>query len=211
MKDLSKFAAVKQALEKVVQESDVNNGTQGLELLAHFWSQENVFDQTRQDIQTNMAKAVLAGSLELVKQYQDELAKLPKPKIVMLWKLITPIARLEGTMIRHDGQKPYKISMENVTMLYIPEDAVKAGLLTYEETDQRETDMQGREAIVVKLKLVKGIIDVAAPVQDRFGKEVRPKRAFVTIISYRAMQIAGQIMGREKAEVRKRYGFDEQI
>jgi len=211
MEDLSKFTRVKEAFEQVVQESDVNNGTQGLELLAHFWSQENVFDQKRQDIQTNMAKAVLAGSVELVKQYQEELAKLPKPKIVMLWKLITPIARLEGTMIRHDGDKPFKISMENVQMLYIPEDSVKAGLLTYEETEDKGVDMQGREATIVKLKLVKGIIDVAAPVKDRFDKEVRPKRAFVTIISYRAMQIAGQIMGRQKADARKRYGFDEQV
>lgn len=212
MEDLSKFTKVKEALEQVVQESDVNNGTNGIELLAHFWSQENVYDEKRQKLQTDIAKAVLAGNLDSVKLFQEELAKLPKPKIVMLWKLLTPIPRLQGTMIRHDGDKPHTISMDNVSILYIPEDSVKAGLFQYEkvEPEQFEKDMQGRDAQVLKLKLVKGIIDVAAPVQDRTGKEVRPKRAFATIISYRAMQIAGQIMGREQADKRKRYGFDEQ-
>lgn len=210
MKDLSKFKQVQEALKQVVAESDVNNGTQGQEFLAHFWSQENVFDQARQDIQMKMAQAVIGGQLDVVKQLQEQLNILPKPKIVMLWKLLTPIPRLQGTMIRHDGDKQFKLQMENVTILYIPEDAVHLGLLEYEETEEIAKDMQGRDATVVKLRLKKGIIDVAAPILGRGDKEIRGKRAFVTPISYRAMQISGEVLSRERTNKRRRYGFDEQ-
>lgn len=210
MKDLSKFNVVKQALEQIVAESDVNNGTHGAELLAYFWQQEYIYDEKRQTLQNMLAKAVLGSDLELVKAYQKDLEKLPKPKIVMEFKLKTPIPRLQGTKVITDGEKTFKIHMENVTSLFIPEDAVKLGLLEYEETKDTAKDAQGRETTIIKLHIKKGLIDVAAPVVDRFDRVLRPKRAYVTAISYGAMQTAGRLMNQERMNKRRRTGFDEQ-
>lgn len=210
MKDLSMFNSVKQALEQVVAESDVNNGTQGITLIAHFWSQEYVFDEKRENLRTEIARAVLQSRLEDVKKLQSEMDALPKPKIVMEFKLLEPIARLQGTKIISDGEKTYKISMENVTSLYVPEDAVHLGLLEYEETDTVLKDSMGRDSQVINLRIKKGIIDVAAAVLDRNDKMVRNKRAYVTAISYSAMQVAGRLMNNERMAKRRRYGFDEQ-
>jgi hypothetical protein len=210
MKDLSKFAVVKQALEQIVAESDVNNGTQGAELLAHFWQQEYIYDETRDKLRNEIAKAVLQSRLDDVKKYQDEINKLPKPKIVMEFKLLTPIPRLQGTKVITDGEKTFKIHMENVSSIFVPEDAVKLGLLEYEETKDVARDAQGRETTVIKLRIKKGLIDVAAPIVDRFDKVLRPKRAYVTAISYGAMQTAGRLMNQEKQNKRRRTGFDEQ-
>lgn len=210
MKDLSKFESVKKALEQVVAESDVNNGTQGLTLLAHFWEQEYVFDQTRQDLQTKIAQKLLSGTVEGVKELQKQLEGLSKPKIVMEFKLMEPIKRIQGTKILHDGESTYKISMENVTNIFIPEDAVALGLLEYEETEDVMRDSQGRETTVIKLHIKKGLIDVAAPILGKNEKVMRPKRAYVTAISYRAMQIAGELMNKERLGKRRRYGFDQE-
>lgn len=210
MKDLSKFQTVKQALEQVVSASDVNNGTQGVTLVAHYWQHESIFDRKRQDLQTLLAKAVLTGQLEDVKTHQKELEKLPKSKIVMEFRLLEPIPRIQGTKVMHDGEKTYKISMENVTSLFVPEDAVHLGLLEYEETADKMTDAQGKEATVIKLHIKKGIIDVAAPITDNLGKIMRPKRAYVTAISYHAMQIAGRVMNNEKNNKRRMYGFEQE-
>lgn len=210
MKDLSKFESVKKALEQVVSESDVNNGTSGIELLAHYWSQENVWDKERNSLQTEIAQKLLSNDITDVKALQDKLLKLPKSKIVMEFRLLQPIPRIQGTKIVTDGDKTFKINMENVTMLYVPEDSVKLGLLEYEETGDKATDSMGRETDIIKLHIKKGLIDIAAPVLDRFDRVIRPKRAYVTAISYKAMQVAGELMNRNRLKTKRRYGFDQE-
>ena len=211
MKDLSKFQVVKEALDKIVAESDVNNGTQGVDFLCHFWQQESAFDEKRQAAQMELTRHILEGSLDKVKEAQKLMENLPKPKIVMEFRLLQPIPRLQGTKVITDGDKTYKISMDNVMSLFIPEDAVKLGLLEYEETENKARDAQGRETTIIKLRLKKGIVDVAAPRLDRNDKVIVPKRAYVTAISYGAMQIAGRMLNQEKQAKRRRTGFDEQI
>jgi hypothetical protein len=210
MKDLSKFAVVKQALEQVIAQSDTNNGTTGAELLAHFWQNDYVFDEKRQAAQTALAKAVLEHRIDDAKKLQKELESLDRPKIVMEFRILTPIPRIQGTKVITDGERTFKISMENVTSLFIPEDAVKLGLLEYEETEEVVKDAQGRDTTVIKLHIKKGLIDVAAPVVDRYGRVLRPKRAYVTAVSYGAMQVAGRVMRNEQNAKRKRTGFEEQ-
>lgn len=210
MKDLSKFESVKNALEQVVSESDVNNGTTNVDFLCYYWDNEFMFDQKRQDIQVDMARKQLAGDIEAVKKLQKEFAALDKPKIMMEFRLVKPIPKLLGTKIISDGDKTYKITMENVTSLFIPEDAVKLGLLEYEDTTEIVKDARNNDTPIIKLRLKKGLIDVAAPIQDRFGRQIRPKRAIVTATSYRSMQIAGEMLSRERLAKRRRYGFDEQ-
>jgi hypothetical protein len=211
MKDLKQFTAVKQALEKIVSESDVNNGTSGMTLMAHFWQQEYVYDKARQDIQTEIAKMMLQGMKEgadAVKKKQAELEKLPKPKIVMEFKLLQAIPLIRGTKVIHDGDNHRTISMENITSLFVPEDAVHLGLLQYEETEDVLKDAQGRDTTVIKLHLKKGLIDIAAPIVSANDKVLRPKRAYVTAISYKAMQTAGELMYRERNKTRRTVGFD---
>jgi hypothetical protein len=210
MQPLSNFPTVVEALKQVVAESDVNNGTQGVELMAHFWQQEYVYDEARETIRTDIAKAILQNRLDEVPALQAKLEALERPKVVMEFKLLTPIPRINGTKVMYDGQKTYKLTMEHVTSLFISEDVVKLGLLEYEETEDMAKDAQGRDAKVIKLRLKKGIIDLTAPIRDRKGAEIRPKRAYVTAISYAAMQVAGKIMYNEQLNKRRLYGYDEQ-
>lgn len=209
MKDLLKFDSVKKALDAVVAENDVDNGTSGIEFLAHFWEQENIWDGKRHELQTAVAAAWITGDLRLIKEKQTELEKLEKPKIIMAWKLIEPIPNIMGTKILRKDGKSFRLSMKKVDIVYISEDAIKLGLLEYEETNELGQDSQLRDAKIIKIHLKKGIIDVAAPIVDRNGKELRPKRAYVTPISYRSMQVAGEVINRQANEERRRYGYEE--
>ena len=211
MKDLSRFAVVKSALESVVAESDVNNGTQGVDIMCHFWQSELIFDEKRQEIQKLLTRAILDSNLDKVKEHQMALEKLPKSKVMMEFRLLKPIPRIQGTKVITDGEKQYKIHMENVMTLFVPEDAVKLGLLEYEETDEKLIDAMGRETTIIKLRLKKGIIDVTAPRQDRFGKILVPKRAMVTALSFGAMQNAGKLLYNETVAKNRRFGFEEVI
>lgn len=209
MKSLSQFERVKKALEQVVSESDVTNGTNGLELIAHFWEHEMVSDKNRKDVETSIAKAVINGDLAAISELQKQLSAMPRAKINTVWRLLVPIPRIQGTKTLYDGNKSYQLSMDNVTTLYIPEDAIKLELLDYEETGDMAKDSNGKDTPIIKLIIKKGIIDIAAPITDRKGNVVRAKRAYVTPISYKAMQIAGRVINQEKIDKQKRFGFDE--
>ena len=168
------FDDVKTALSQVVADSDVNNGTLGMEFLAYSYSRESVYDKKKAENQTKMAKALLSGDLVAAENAQKLLENPEPTKVITIWRLVTPIKRIQGTKILHDGDKIY-----------------------------------GNKVKVLRMKIVKGLIDVAAPVLDRFDKEIMPKRAFVTPISYRAMQAAGELMSKERFAKKRRYGFDE--
>lgn len=208
MKSLNQFAQVKQALEQVVAESDVNNGTQGVIYTAHFFEQETAYDEQRAKIQNEIARGILMNKIDHIPVLQAQLESLPKPQIIMVWKLVEPIAVLTGTKPMKSGDKELRLVMHNVDKLYIPENALKLDLIEYEETDQMGKDMQGRDAQIVKLRLRKGIIDVAPPIM-RNTKEIRGKRAYVTPISYKALQVVGSMMFKEKQSAERLYGFEE--
>lgn len=208
MKDFSQFAQVKQALEQVIAESDVNNGTQGVIYTAHFFEQETAYDENRTKIQNEIARGILMNKIDHIPALQAQLETLPKPQVIMVWKLVDPISVITGTKPMKSGDKELRLVMHNVDKLYIPENAVKLGLIEYEETDQFGKDMQGRDAQIVKLRLRKGIIDVAPPIM-RAGKEVRGKRAYVTPISYKALQTAGSMLFKERLSAERMYGFEE--
>jgi len=210
MQDLSKFIVVKQALEQVVAGSDVNNGTQSVDFLCHYWQSESVYDEKRAALQIEMTRAVLAGDIEGTKLVQAKMDLLPKPKIMMEFRLLQPIARIQGTKTVSDGDRILRISMDNVKSIFVPEDAVNLGLLEYEETEEKATDSMGRETTIIKLRLKKGIIDVTSPKSDRNDKIIVPKRAMVTPISYGAMQVAGRVLYNERIARRKNLGFEEQ-
>lgn len=205
------FEVVKAALSSVVAQSDVNNGTNGMEFLAYSYSRDTVYDKKRAENQVNMAKAILAGDLPKAEEVQ-KLMDNPEPvKIITVWKLVEPIRRISGTKVISDGDKKYSLHMDNVDILHIPEDSIRLGLIEAEETDNIAQNIYGNDVKVLRMKIVKGLIDVAAPVMDRFDREILPKRAFVTPISYKAMQVAGEMMSKERFAKKRRYGYDEMM
>ena len=210
MKSLSQFETVKAALSQITAEVDVSNGTSGIKFLAHYWSRETVYDKASAEIKLKIAQLMFANKTEGVKELQDQLLTLPKPKVIMVWKLLQPIPVLNGTKTITDGDKTYKLQMNNVKFLYIPEDAVEFDLLDYEETTEILKDQLGNDAIVVNMHLKRGLIDIAPPKADQFDKELVPKRAMVTPISFKSMQVAGQMLSKERLAKKRRYGFDEQ-
>lgn len=211
MKDLMQFDEVKTALSQVVAESDVNNGTLGMEFLAYSYSRDTVYDKKKAENQVKMAKALLSGDLKAAEEAQKLLENPEPTKVITVWKLVQPLKKVMGTKILHDGERKFSISMEDVKLLHIPEDSIRLGLIQAEETGDEEENIYGNKVKVLRMKIVKGLIDVAAPVLDRWDKEILPKRAFVTPISYRAMQIAGELMATERMKGKRRYGFDEMM
>lgn len=210
MKDLSKFTKVIEVLSKVASESTVSNGTNGMELLCHYWRHEDIADKPRQDLETDIAKLVLqSANIELIKAKQAQLKALEPPKIMMIFKLLDKIPRLEGTKIVYDGEKARHPVMNNVDELYASEDSIKLGLLKYEETGDKATDSMGRETPIIKLKVEKGLIDVKEAIYDRNHKLVRAARASVTAISFKSMQVAGKLLWNENETKRKFLGFGD--
>lgn len=209
MKKLSEFDEVKKALSQVEAASDVDNGTHGIEFLAYSYSHDTVYDKKKELLQTALSKAVLKGNLQEAEVAMKALENPEPSKIITIWKLIEPLKRIQGTKIISSGEKRFSISMENVSLIHIPQDSIMLGIVEGEETGEIAQNIQGKDVKVMRLKIVKGLIDVAAPVLDRFDREILPKRAFVTPISYRAMQVAGGLMASDRLAEKRRYGFDE--
>jgi hypothetical protein len=211
MKDLSALPALKAALAQIVTESDVDNGTAGMEFHAYWYATEFIHNPERDAINRDIAKAVLSGGHAKVLELQEALAKLARPEIMMEWRLLEPIKALKGTkniaIKRGEDTKRYELNMKDVKSIYVSESASKMKLIKWEETEEVREDSQGRESKVLRMILVKGLVDVAAPIIIN-KKEVRGKRAYVTPISYKALQVAGSMMFKERIEDNKVEGFD---
>ena len=212
MESLSNFPALKEALSQLVVETDVDNGTNGMEFLAYWYAKDFVRDEKRDDLNKQIARAVLTGTVEQVEELQAKLSLLPRPQIMMEWKLMEPIAKLRGTKVgtlkRNGEVRRFKLEMSNVTSIFISEKAAQLGLIEYERTDIVAQDANGRDSIVVRMVLKKGLIDVAAPIY--FGdKEVRGKRAYVQAVSNKALQVVGSMLFQEKKEENRLLGYDE--
>lgn len=210
MKKLSSLEAVVNALQKVQTEASIghSNGTTGREILCHYWDNEPVFDKARAEKETDLAKAILLGHNEDVTRLMAEIAALPAPKINLVFKLLQPMSRINGTKVSIAGGKTYQPVMTNVDLIYVPEDAVELDLVAYEEIGDMAEDKQGNEAEVIKLKIVKGILDVKEGKKNWKGDIVRNSRCYVTPISFRAMQIAGKILYNQEQDDNKTYGME---
>ena len=212
MNSLRNFQPVINALSQVAKEASVanDNGTAGKQYICHYWDNESVYDQKRAELDTQIAIAVLSGKLAEVAELRAKLAVLPSAKVNMVFKLMEPIRRVQGTkVVIGNDDKTYSPSMVDVQYLYIPEDAVEMELLQYEEIKgEVAQDKHGNDTAVIELKLVSGMIDVKEALYDRKGKMTRAPRASVTAISYRAMQVAGRIMYNSKESMRKVFGME---
>lgn len=212
MNSLKNFQPVIDALSQVAKEASVanDNGTANKQYICHYWDNENVYDKNRAALDTKIAIAVLSGQLTEVTKLREDLAKLPQAKVNMVFKLMEPIRRVQGTkIVIGEDEKTYSPSMTNVEYLYIPEDAVEMELLQYEEVKgEMGADRNGEDTNIINLKLVSGMIDVKEALYDKNSKMIRAARCSVTAISYRAMQVAGKIMYNNKEAKRKVYGMD---
>jgi len=211
MKSLKNFEPVMKAISKVATEVSVghDNGTLGREFLCHYYDKEETFDKARQEILQALGRAMIKDEKHLIKTLQDKLVGLPPTKVNLIFKLTEPIKRLIGTKVQHDGETQYHPIMNNVKFIYVPEDAIDMEFLSFEETPDKDVDKFGNEAVIIKLKLDKGILDVKEGKLNWKDQEIRESRAYVTPVSFRAMQIAGKIMGEEQNKKRKMYGYGE--
>lgn len=202
------FGKVQDILNQVIVESDVDNGTKGLVFTAHFWKEELVFNKDQHSLMGKLGSAWLNGDLQLFEKLSEEQSSIKPTQKMMTWAIVPAIPQIKGTKNYKEGSKMWKLKMDNVSKLYISENAVKLKLIVFEETDIMGKDAQGRETPILKMCLKKGIIDVAPPTVNWRGEEVVPKRAFVTPISFHALQIAGELKAGEDRKTRRRYGFD---
>jgi len=218
MKSIYDFEPVKKALEQVVAESDVNNGTRGIEILCHYWTYEYQFNEERQSLQNKMGDLALAGKPEELIKTRKELEALPKPKVVMEFRLMIPIPLIRGTKTISDGNKIFTISANDVKSIFFPEDALRSELATFEETGDTAKDLLGQDTPVVRLVINKGVLDVAPEILDPRDSRrpleqrriLRGKRVYLTAVSYHALQVVGRIQAKEQYNRFKRYGFNEQ-
>ena len=208
MKDLMEFARVKDVLEKVVAESDVDNGTKGMEFTAHFWEQNNIFNKQKNELLGKLGTAWMNGDVKSFEEDADKMNDIESTMKMLTWNIIPSIGLVYGTKQYKEDGKVYRLKMENISKLYISETAVRLKLIQFEETNEMALDAMGRETPILRMKLVKGLIDIAPPVSNWKGIEIVPKRAFVTAISYSALQIAGELKAEMNRRSKKRIGYD---
>lgn len=205
------FEAVKTALFQVQSESTVSNGTTNSTYACYLWDHENVYDAERARLDKEYVKALFAGNLDECNRIEALRDALPATKRVLIFKLMEKIPVIRGTKVVMDGKKSKSPVMRDVDTIYIPEDSVKLGLVEYEETDQTMPDASGRQATVINLHIIKGLLDVKEAQYDRNDRMTRESRANLTPISYRSMQIAGKILYTETLNQRKSFGFEDSI
>jgi hypothetical protein len=208
MKNLLEFANVKLAIEQAVSASDVDNGTRGLIFEAVSIKSHTAYQAERVELQKEMVNALREHKLEEYIKLEKAMKELPDPTVFMIWKLLKPLKDLKGTMIRVDKKTRYTLSMSSVDEIWIPSLFMAADGIQGEETGRKWKNPLGGEVPIIKLQMLKGIIDIFAPVQSFKGKEILPKRAMCTLISLRAMQITGELSARQRMDQRRRYGFD---
>lgn len=208
MKSLLEFANVKLAIEQAISASDVDNGTRGIEFDAICIRSHTAYQAERVEIQKDMVAALRESKLDEYMRLEGEMKKLPDPTVFTIWKLVRSMKDLKGTMIRIDKTNRYSLLMPLVEEVWIPSVFMGADAIVGEETGKNWKNPLGKELPIVKLKLLKGLIDVFAPVMSFKGKEILPKRAMCTLLSLRAMQITGELSARERTDQRRRYGFD---
>jgi len=211
MKSIMQLDSVKKALEQVVADSDVNNGTRGMEMFCYYWTHENQYDETRQSLMNEMAKLVLLGRPDEVGMVREQIEKLGKPKIIVEFRLMKEIPLIRGTKTISDGSKLYSIQAENVKSIFIPQDSLAGDLLEYEETQDMSKDANGNDSAIIKLRINKGILDVVGEKLDRNQKVIQSKRVYLTAVSYHALQIVGRMKYNEETAKRRRYGFNEMM
>ena len=213
MKKLAEFKEVQDALVAVATQSSINhdNGTYGKSYYCHYWGKEEVTDKAKAVLEEKIVKAIYGGHLEQVNELKEELNRLPKGKINMIFKLVEPIRRLKGSKISYGENKTYSPVMENVEYIYISEDNLNLNIAGFEETEDKRDDSQGNPATIIKLILTGAMLDVKEGMLDwkDESKELRSPRAWVTPISFRAMQIVGKVLGTEKKKLRELYSFRE--
>lgn len=217
MKSLMDFEAVKKALEQVVAESDVNNGTNGMEFFCHYWSHENQYEERRQKLMEEMARSVFLNKPEEIIRIRELVEALEKPKIIIEFRLLLPIPLVKGTKTIVDDEGTHTISAENVRSIFIHEDSLKSQLGEFEETDDVAKDVMGRDTKIIKLKINKGLLDVKEAIVDSRDDNrpenqrriIRPKMVYLVAVSFHALQVVGRMKQNEKRAARRRFGFDK--
>lgn len=208
MKSLTTLDAVATALANIQKSRtmDHDNGTFGKHVLASFYSYETVTPQEKRDLQKELIRWKLLGKKDKVRELQEKIDAIGADSVTMIFKLVTPIDSLTGTKaIPGNDGKVYHPVMKNVEYVYIPQDVYENDSVTYEETKEKTKDSIGNDVPIVDLILCRSIIDVSKEEKNsvRVWKEAR---AYVTDVSFRAMQVVGRMMASEQRRVRDLWG-----
>lgn len=211
MNNLSNFKPVVDALARVARQASISNdnGTSGQAYECHYYDYEDGYDKAKSDLELAMGKAMFSGKTEEVKRILGEIENLPPVRRTLMFKLLTPIRRLQGSKIEKAGDKTYSPVMTNVDIIHIPEDAVNMGILDYEESTDMVEDRRGEATPVIRIKLTACMLDVKEAMTDAKGNITRAARANVTPLSYRSMQVVGAMMSRDVKQARKTSVMEE--
>lgn len=205
------ISAIKGAMEQVIINSDVNNGTQGIEFQCVLHRVQLGYDADRKSIEAKMNSAMIKRDLKTYEELEKKLSELPEVSKFFIFKLLKPMKGLKSTLERRVGNKIGILTMD-VDEVWMTDFFMKAGGALADTTDKKWKDPStGKEYDIIKVKLNKGLIDVFPPKFSTYRDtqtEIIPKRAMCTLLSLHSMQVLGRLSSRERADYTKLYGFD---
>lgn len=200
--NLGNYRPIMDMIAKVSKENSVlyGNGTTGQTYEAHFWMREQTVSEALAKWEAEKAQAYLNGDVTKLAEL-----KLSKPvgqqiKYNLCFRLINPIPLLAGTKRAYnlDNQPMIIPPLHNVQEIWISQDTIDYGAAEVEETDVVKKDFYGEEWKVLKITLTDGMLDIKEASKNGRGKITKAARAWIYPVSGRSMQLAGQILYRNR-------------
>lgn len=211
MKTLKQLQVVHDALAKIAKGNVVSddNGTHGKSYKCHYWDFELVRDEARKELEILQARYALTSQVDKLKEVMEKIKNLPPAKMIMIFKLEKAM-EITGTKVyEFQGRKLNpKITTEYI---YIPQDIIDGDFTSFTETAKKAVDKNGDETPIINLKLDSCIIDVVKEEINARNEVWKQARAYVTAVSYRAMQIVGKIMYSEKSNRLRLHGLLDKL
>jgi len=202
MKSLKDFKSLTAALEQMAignKFNDHENGTTGLEVEAYVYDVEKPTNLDILKLKAEIVRDELAQvkpAPEVTAAKKAKLAAMTEANnddMIIIFKLLEPIASLTGTMEYKHGDEVRNFTMQNVDTIYCRERIRQMDLLEYEMTNKKRRNRQGAEVPVIKLVFVNCIVEPEPAKHNVLGKITREARATVQVLSKKTMQIAGRM------------------
>jgi hypothetical protein len=216
MKDIMQIGIIKDAMEKVITNSDASNGTDGLEFECVLYRTQLGYDKERKALEAELNEAMLKRDTKKYTELEEKLNTMPDVTKFFIFKLLKPMVGVNSTLKRKFGNKMGTLSMDVneiwMTDFFMQVKAAKADEVKDGNKPKKWLDpATNKEYPVLKIKLEKGMVDIFPPRLTTWNgkqEEVLPKRAMCTLISLHSMQVLGRISARERVDAARMYGFD---
>lgn len=200
--NLGNYGPIMDMITKLSKENQVlyGNGTTGKTYEAHFWMREQTVGEALARWEAEKAQAYLNGDVVKLAEL-----KLTKPvdqqiKYNLCFRLINPIPVLAGTKRAYNDQNQVMTlpPLHNVQEIWISQDTIDYGAVEVEETNVVKKDFYGEEWKVLKITLTDSLLDIKEASKDSRGRITKAARAWIYPVSGRAMQLARQILNRNR-------------